>query len=136
MAPTLPPPAVQPLNTPVTAKAVLLVDGAVLLGENDRDEWELLGGRPEPGETLEQAVVREVQEEAGLRVVAEQRVLDEPFEVLPGRVVRVVAVRCRFAEVPPVLSRSDEHRRVSFVPLRDLAALRLPDVYRRAIGAA
>jgi len=36
--------------------------------------WSLPGGRMEPGETREQAVVREVAEETGLRVYVERRV--------------------------------------------------------------
>jgi len=51
---------------------VLRDDGAVLLIQRGRapaiGSWTFPGGKVEPGETLEQAVVREVLEETGLRV--------------------------------------------------------------------
>ncbi|SJM68745.1 hypothetical protein FM112_13590 [Gulosibacter sp. 10] len=38
------------MRWPVSVKGVVLdEDDGVLLGMNDRDEWELLGGRLEPG---------------------------------------------------------------------------------------
>ena len=39
---------------PVSIKGVLIRDGRVLLVHNERDEWELPGGRIEPGEAPEQ----------------------------------------------------------------------------------
>ena len=77
------------MDPPVSVKAVVRRDGAVLLGRNDRDEWELLGGRPEAGESWPAALVRELQEEAGITVSVHEQVLDEPFEVVPGRTVRI-----------------------------------------------
>lgn len=47
---------------PVSVKGVVVSLGRVLLLRNDRDEWELPGGRIEPGETPEQFVVREIAE--------------------------------------------------------------------------
>jgi 8-oxo-dGTP pyrophosphatase MutT (NUDIX family) len=35
----------------ISIKGVLIEGGAVVLLENERDEWELPGGRLEPGET-------------------------------------------------------------------------------------
>lgn len=51
--------------------AILLKDGALLLGRRSAhrsypDCWDLIGGRVEPGETIEQALVREVEEEIGV----------------------------------------------------------------------
>ncbi len=52
---------------------VLRADGAVLLVRRAHapaaGSWTLPGGKVEPGETLEQAGVREVEEETGVRVV-------------------------------------------------------------------
>jgi len=56
--------------SPVSVKGVLLVDGAVVLVKNDRDEWELPGGRVDPGETHAQTLVREFKEELAIEVNA------------------------------------------------------------------
>jgi 8-oxo-dGTP pyrophosphatase MutT (NUDIX family) len=41
---------------PVSAKGVVVRDGEVVLLRNERDEWELPGGRLELGEDLERCV--------------------------------------------------------------------------------
>lgn len=58
------------LQPKVVTRAIILVDGKVLLGRRARgagaNQYALVGGKPEPGETLEETVVREVQEEMGV----------------------------------------------------------------------
>ena len=44
------------MNFPVSIKGVFVEAGRVVLLENDRDEWELPGGRLEPGKAPEGAV--------------------------------------------------------------------------------
>jgi ADP-ribose pyrophosphatase YjhB (NUDIX family) len=39
-------------------------DGMIVLVTGEEETWSLPGGHPEPGETIEQAFVREVREEA------------------------------------------------------------------------
>lgn len=120
---------------PVSVKGVLIVDDSVLLGRNDRDEWELPGGRLERGESLAAALQRELLEETGLRVRALDLLTAEVFEVVPGTSVLAIAYGCATDDTSePVPSR--EHRKVRFVPLVELRGLRLPDPYRRAIGTA
>jgi hypothetical protein len=56
-----------PMNQPayfVSIKGVVVRDGLVLLLKNERDEWELLGGRIEAGETPEQCCSRDRQGDA------------------------------------------------------------------------
>ena len=64
---------IQPLDNcsprfPVSVKGVLLRDGRVVLVGNSRGEWELPGGKLEPGETPEDCVAREIAEELDVRV--------------------------------------------------------------------
>jgi 8-oxo-dGTP pyrophosphatase MutT (NUDIX family) len=53
---------------PTSIKGVLLIDGQVLLVKNARDEWELPGGRIEPGEEHLQALAGEFAEELSIDV--------------------------------------------------------------------
>lgn len=64
--------AMAPPRWPVSIKGVVLWDDAVVLAHNERDEWDLPGGRLEEGETPEQCVVREIAEELGVVARPEQ----------------------------------------------------------------
>jgi 8-oxo-dGTP diphosphatase len=117
---------------PVSIKAVIVVDGRVLLLANERGEWELPGGRPDAGESETAALAREIREELGLAAEVGARLAEECFEVLPGRPVRIVSYGCAIG--PQAAIRiSDEHLDLLWAPLGALADLPLPAVYRRAI---
>ncbi|HVJ40624.1 MAG TPA: NUDIX domain-containing protein [Dongiaceae bacterium] len=120
------------MQYPVSIKGVLIEPGGVVLLENERAEWELPGGRLEPGETPEGCVVREVEEELGIGVVAAALLDCWVYEVLPGRHVVIVTygLRRRDARLPAV---SHEHRRFGCFEAGALAALNMPAGYRRSI---
>ena len=78
------------MNFPVSIKGVLVEAGRVVLLENDRDEWELPGGRLESGEAPETCLAREFAEELGA-VVGIAGIIDcWVYEVLPGREIVIV----------------------------------------------
>jgi len=77
-----------------SAFAIILHSRHILLVKaRDKNNWQLPGGRLEPGETPAQAVIREVKEETGLR--AQVGRLTGRYRREDGSVVRVYAVRAR-----------------------------------------
>jgi 8-oxo-dGTP pyrophosphatase MutT (NUDIX family) len=120
------------MTMPTSIKGVLLVEGGVVLVKNPRDEWELPGGRADPGETAEAALAREFAEELALRVHVEAPIDSYVFEVVPERQVRIVTYGCTLSgSFEPRIS--DEHSEFCVCPVNELGGLRLPRGYRQSI---
>lgn len=120
------------VSYPISIKGVLLIDGKVLLVRNDRNEWELPGGRLEIDETPEQTLAREFQEELSIRVEATGIVDSYVFEVIPTERVFIVTYGCRLrGRFGPIIS--EEHTEFGLHALGDLGRLPLPMGYRRSI---
>ena len=107
--------------------------GEVVLLMNERDEWELPGGRIEAGESPRQCVQREIDEELGVAVTAGELLDSYLFEVVPGKHVFIATYAC--ALMSPFVPRiSEEHKRVG-VFLPDALPPNLPSVYRASIAS-
>jgi len=107
--------------------AVVVVDGRLLLIRRGRGpaagEWSIPGGRVEAGETLAEAVVRELREEAGLEGVCgellgwvERIGADHHFVILD--------FRCTLLDDREPVA-GDDAAEVAWVPLADVAEQRL-----------
>jgi len=120
---------------PVSVKGVVPVDGGVVLLRNERDEWELPGGRLEAGETPEECVAREIAEELGIEVRVGDLIDAWVYPVLPESSVLVLTYGCEPVDATGLadLVMSDEHHDVGVFPLDTLATIPLPDGYRRSI---
>ena len=79
---------------PVSVKGVVIRDGSVVLLRNDREEWELPGGRLEPGESPKGCLRREVWEELGLSVEVGALLHAWTYPVWHEREVFVVSYGC------------------------------------------
>jgi ADP-ribose pyrophosphatase YjhB (NUDIX family) len=75
---------------PVSAKGVLVRDGRVLLLKNEREEWELPGGKLELGEDPAVCVAREITEETGLPVTTGPILDAWQYHIREGRDVVIV----------------------------------------------
>ena len=120
---------------PVSVKAVLFVDGQCVLLKNEREEWELPGGKLEAGDSPEQTVLREIGEELGIaaRVV---RLLDSWIYFVNGVDVLIITYLCETAACIRDLKISNEHKEVSLVSHDRVNLLRMPQGYKQSIRNA
>lgn len=105
---------------PVSIKGVLLLPAnKVVLALNDRDEWELPGGRIEIGEVSSECLEREFEEELDVKVVGQEIIDSYLFEVIPQKHVFIVTYGCRLvSDFNPKVSH--EHSRIDTFPIDDL----------------
>lgn len=119
---------------PVSVKGVVSVGRKIPLLKNEREEWELPGGKLEMGESPEECVRREVMEELALDVEVGPLLDAWVYEVVPGGQVLVLTYGC-FAENLDGALRSEEHSDMRLFDLKELNRIRLPEGYRRSVEA-
>jgi 8-oxo-dGTP pyrophosphatase MutT (NUDIX family) len=117
---------------PVSVKAVIRSQRGYILLRNERDEWELPGGKLEPGEEPAECLAREIAEEIGLSAD-----IGPLIDCWVYRVDMVDVVIVTYG-VPGIIDAvacnlSHEHKEIGFFPLASLASLRIPAGYVNSI---
>lgn len=127
-------PALSPLSQrfPVSVKGVIVRDGAVALLRNEREEWELPGGKLDPRESPEVCLEREVKEELQLRVDAASILDCWVYAIAPDALVLIVTYGCNELERLEAMV-SDEHSEAAWIPLGNVSKLVMPDGYKESI---
>ena len=105
------------------AGAILLSGGTLLLGRRSAhrsypDCWDIIGGHIEAGETIEQAMVREVEEEIGVIPIDFTRLTSLQAEEVELHIYRVDA----WSGGSPTL-RGDEHAELRWFTVDAASAL-------------
>ena len=115
----------------LVAGGMIVRDGQVLLGRRAPhrricpNTWDLIGGHLEPGETLEQALIRELAEEIGIRPTVFRQIALIDFTEDAGEAVHYHLFRIDAFDGEPHLA-NDEHTELRWFKLIEAAAL--PDL--------
>jgi 8-oxo-dGTP pyrophosphatase MutT (NUDIX family) len=118
---------------PVSVKGVAVQGGKVLLLRNERDEWELPGGKLDVGEAPGDCVVREIGEESGWQVTVGPLLDCWQYEVRAGVYVVIVTYGCHVLSTgPPVVSH--EHEQAGLFALEAVPGLAMPAGYKHSIA--
>jgi 8-oxo-dGTP pyrophosphatase MutT (NUDIX family) len=132
----------KPYSVPVSVKGIVFEDGKVWLRKNERNEWELPGGKMDEGEQPEETVARELAEELGF-TVSVKNLISAHLAVIAvstdeNRGVFVVSYVCELLSGTGNFEHQGEagvaeFQRFSF---DELPALRMPQFYKDAIVKA
>lgn len=118
---------------PVSVKGVVLTsDHQVVLLKNERDEWELPGGKLERSEAPDFCVARELEEELAITVRLGPLIDSWLYEVLPGEEVLIVTYGC-YPAAFGALTHSAEHKEVGAFAPAAIESLAMPEGYKRSI---
>ena len=126
-----------PSQPVVGVGAIIVCDGKILLekrkGEPGKGKWSVPGGLVELGETVEEAVIREVKEETGLDVaepklidVVDNIVRDENGGIKWHFVILDFFVKVRGGE----LRAADDAEEIRWVPLSEAEKYDLTKTFR------
>ena len=116
----------------VSVKGVVTVNGRLLLRVNERDDYELLGGKLERTDrSLASRVRQELLEESGVAVEPTED-LEPWFYVFGDQAVLIVPMSCDVLDVPETLFDQDGGR-LEWVDARQLDTIRLPRSYLASI---
>jgi len=126
-------------SVPVSVKGIVFEDGKVWLRKNERDEWELPGGKIEQGEQPSETVARELKEELGFDVEVKnvihawlytiQKSQDESKGVL------VLSYLCKLISKSGTFELVGEAGPAKFerFSMEDMEGLNMPEFYKEAI---
>lgn len=114
---------------PVSVKGICFIDGKVILLKNERNEWDLPGGKIGRREAVKTALKREIKEELGIDVKVE-----ELLEVFTARMknqvtVLIVLYRCTTKAVFEDLQISQESFEIGYFDNDQLFGLNLEPRY-------
>ncbi|MFE2727184.1 NUDIX domain-containing protein [Kitasatospora sp. NPDC059327] len=124
-----------PPTFPISIKGVVLdPQSRVLLLKNERQEWELPGGKLEGKERPETRVETEIREESGWEATAGPLLDTWMYEPLPGRLVFIVTYGCTAtnADRPPVVSH--EHKEAGLFRRDEVPGLVMPQGYKDSVA--
>lgn len=113
----------------VSIKALIVENQRTILLKNERNEWELAGGKLERGESPMDCVVREVSEELGLRVNVKS-ILDSWLYEVGRKQVLIVTYLCKSQDDLKNAKLSLEHKELKIFSVNDVFKLNMPEGYK------
>lgn len=127
---------------PISVKGIVFDDGKVWLRKNERNEWELPGGKLDSGEQPEQTVAREMQEELGFTTEVVDIVQSYLYTIELSSDescgVLVVSYLCKLLEKVGEFEVDGEAGKAEFqdFPIAEVSSLNMPEFYKIGIQKA
>jgi 8-oxo-dGTP pyrophosphatase MutT (NUDIX family) len=118
---------------PVSLKGIVLVEGKLPLLFNERDEYELPGGKLEVNESPIECVAREIQEELNISVSVSNILDSWLYHITEETHVVIITYVCITNAVITDLKVSAEHKSLRLFDPKDIFDLCMPEGYKATI---
>lgn len=120
----------------VVVAAVIEHEGRILACRRNPDraaggKWEFPGGKVEPGELPEEALIREIREELAVEILVAERISTDDTWT-DGRIIRLECFRASLVSAAP--SHSMDHDRLGWFSPPELTALDWAEPDRPAVN--
>lgn len=128
-----------PYLIPVSVKGIVFEGDCVWLRKNERNEWELPGGKIDKGEQPHETVVRELGEELGFDVHVEKLVYAWVYTInkSPDEAhgVLVLSYLCKLEKKSGKFEKAGEAGKAEFQKhdIKKIYSLNMPEFYKEAI---
>ena len=116
---------------PVSVKAIIIDNDRVLCLKNEREEWDLPGGKIDFNEDIENCLKREVKEEVNLEI--KNLNILKPFNLKFNDVPVLVLVYSADISCESPINVSYEHSEYNFFSKAEINNLNIPQNYRDLI---
>lgn len=127
---------------PISVKAIIFEDSKVWLRKNERNEWELPGGKLEKQEQPEQTVVREIKEELDSDIEIVEIIQAHVYQITKSADeqygVMVITYLCKLLSLGKNFETQGEAGTAEFkkISIKDIPALKMPSFYKDSIEKA
>lgn len=127
------------IKVPISVKGIVAEGNRIWLRKNERDEWELPGGKLDYGEQPEETVVRELREELGFEVEVVDIVQTHLYQIktstTESKGVLVITYNCKLKNKVGDFEIQGEAGEASFekFTLEEIEMLNMPKFYKDAI---
>lgn len=119
---------------PISIKGVVFVNNKIVLLKNERDEWELPGGKIEINETPEECLIREISEELNLNCSVSKLIDVWMYNILNKVNVFIVTYLCEKLIInTEILKISHEHKELGLFSIDEIDSLNMPQGYKNSI---
>lgn len=125
---------------PISVKGIVIEDGYVWLRKNERNEWEIPGGKLDKGEQPEQTVVRELREELGFETTVIGLIKAYLYIIMTSQDeshgVMVIIYNCKLVKKVGNFEIIGEAGNSEYAKFSDeeIKDLNMPDFYKVAIN--
>lgn len=116
---------------PISVKTIIIDDSKVLCLKNERNEWDLPGGKINFNEDIEECLRREVKEEVNLEV--ENLNILKPLNLEFNQVPVFVIVYSATISCDSAISISYEHSEYNLFSKHEIEKLNMPQDYKKLI---